>query len=509
MHADAIKIVQNIEAQCDTNKLLYRGVSYWPLCRLRVWAALMRTTVLARKDGDPVSVANTPPNWPAIETVNAEIFGPQELGLLRSHPKTEDDIVNEDALAPRALFFARPEEYGDKINGAAFAKIIDSTFERAREHHSATKIEMANPSTMGFKRHFPSLFVHPDLAAKNITFDPPGTLENFSALTPVLKECGFNEKLDPGEIQKSMGEIFFYARIFEELLNQLNPNALFLSVYYHNIGMALMLACRWTGVKSIDLQHGRLGPYHGAYTQLTAAPENGYHLMPDVIWCWGEQTKHDIEVDKNPRCTRHGGIVGGNAWLQKWRFGDTPGLEPPEVQDFAKKFEHKRKILVSLQPLDSPINSTLMGAMQQSPTDWVWLMRLHPLRRHTAPEVTKILRDAGIKNFEIEQSTTHPLFSLLKMADHHVTVFSSVVIEAAAFGVPTSLIGLEGRDIFKAQIESGVCKYTPTAAELRDHIDGIGRDTSQDIGYDFIDEPGDILCELMKFTSQAQSTSTN
>jgi len=447
----------------------------------------MRAAVLSRKDGDPAGIANTPPSWPNVGQVNAEFFGPPALGLLRTHKRSTSDPIGDDALNPRALFFVRPEEYSDKKRGAAYAKTIDSVFERTRALHLATKIEIADPRTMGFNRHFPSLFLHVEQAAKNLAFDPPSTLENFSALELVLEESGVEIRLDLAELTTSMGQIFYYARIFENLLKQLNPATLFLSVYYHNIGMAWAMACRWTGVTSVDLQHGRLGPYHGAYTQLTAAPTDGYHLMPDVIWCWGEQTKHDIEVDKNPRCARHGGIVVGNAWLHKWRYGDTTELEPPEVKVFAVEIADQRKILVSLQPLESPINAALLEAMQRSPADWIWLMRLHPLRRHTAPAIAKLLQDAGVKNFEVERSTTLPLFSLLKMADHHVTIFSSVVIEAAAFGVRTSLIGVEGRDIFGPQIKNGTCGYTPTAQSLLEHINEATSDQHPIEHDDFID----------------------
>lgn len=470
MHAAAINLLREIEERCDTGALQYRGVSYWPLCRLRLWSALMRSTVLARKEGDPANVTNSAPTWPDVGQVNAEIFGPASPGLLRAGSDPARTFQTDNALNPDALFFVRPEEYSDNVNSLAFAKIIDSVVEVARETYTATKVELADPRVMGFKRHFPSLFLHLGHAGQDVKFDPPGKLENFAALSEALDQSGADVNLDPDDLMQTMGKIFYFARIFEKLLKALSPHSLFLSVYYHPVGMAWALACRWAGVTSVDLQHGRLGPHHGAYTQLTAAPEDGYHLMPDLVWCWGAQTKHDIEVDKNPRCKRHGGIIGGNAWLNKWRYGDTEGLEPPEVAQFANETAEKLKILVSLQPLDSPVNAALLEAMKQSPPEWLWLLRLHPLRRHTAPEIAKLLSEAGVQNFEIEQSTSLPLFSLLKMADHHVTVFSSVVVEAAAFGVRTSLIGAEGRDIFMPQIEQEVCKFTPRAQDLIEHI---------------------------------------
>ena len=125
--------------------------------------------------------------------------------------------------------------------------------------------------------------------------------------------------------------------------------------------------------------------------------------------------------------------------------------------------------------------------MKRSPKDWLWLIRLHPLRRHTAPEIKNILNNSGINNFEIEKATSLPLFGLLMMVDHHVTIFSSVVIEAATFGIQTSLIGTEGRDIFKSQIEKRICCYTPDSNSLIAHIAGVLRNHKTPIDDNFID----------------------
>ena len=111
------------------------------------------------------------------------------------------------------MFFVRPEEYSDKIQGAAFAKTIDSVFERASTKYTATKIEMADPRTMGFARHFPPLFLHLEHAGQGVKFDPPGKVENFSLLDLALEDSNTGIKLDPAELATDMGKIFYFARI--------------------------------------------------------------------------------------------------------------------------------------------------------------------------------------------------------------------------------------------------------------------------------------------------------
>lgn len=479
MQADAIAIINAVERTCDTNALTYRGVCYWPLVRLRLWTALIQRMVIGKKSDAADTVSNSGPAWTASAEPQAELVGPPTLGLLRAAGSGAALVAK-----PEIMFFARPEEHSDKTPSGMFAKIVDSVIERAPVPW--TKIELADPRTVGFKRATPSLFLDLSRAQAGIVFDPPGTLTGFAEVAAAVKEAG-DVTLDPAGLLTDMGKIFYFARIFEKLLRILGPKAFIHSVYYHPVGMAWMLACRWAGVTSVDLQHGRLGPHHGLYTDLIAAPEDGYQLLPDRIWCWGSRTAGDIARNKNRHCTRHGGFVGGNAWLYKWRYGDPSAFAPARLAEFETRTRGSKVILVSLQPLESPVSPALLETMRAAPPDWLWLLRLHPLRRHTAPEIAALLTRAGVTRFEMEDATAFPLFTLLRLADHHVTAFSSVAVEAAAFDLRTSLTAPEGEAIFAPEVERGICRYTPTAAALLAHIQGVLSEGRTPLHSDFID----------------------
>lgn len=492
MHAEAIGILREIERRSDTSAFTYRGVCAWPLARLRLWTELMRRMVIDKK-GEGDAIANTAPTFAADPKAQAETVGPQALGLLRAAGSAAEFVARPDAL-----FFARPEEHGEKTPAGAYAKIIDSVIGHVRDPWS--KIELADPRTIGFPRANPSLFL--DLGrVTDVRFEPPGALAGFANLAAATAATA-GIALDQASLTADMGKIFYFARIFEKLLTVLSPRALILSVYYHPVGMAWMLACRWAGITSVDLQHGRLGPLHGLYTDLTAAPADGYHLLPDRVWCWGARTKADIERDMNPACRRHRGFVGGNAWLYKWRYGDTAAFSPPGLEDFQARVAGKRKILVSLQPLDRPVPPALVSAMQNAPADWFWLLRTHPLRRHTAPEIAALLSQNGIANFEIECSTSFPLFALLRMADHHVTVFSSVVVEAANFDLRTSLLGPEGAAAFAPEVAQGIARPTLSGDALLAHVREVLSAEREPVRSDFVDmsegAPDRALANLLR-----------
>ena len=476
MHAEAIAIINAVERTCDTNALTYRDVCYWPLVRLRLWSALMQRMVLSKSPAGE-AVTNSGPTFAATETPPLEMVGAPDLGLLRVQSAAPP------AAKPDILFFARPEEHAEKTPNGLFAKVIDSVMERAPG--PALKLELADPKAMGFARAIPSVYLDLARAGGGVAFDPPATLSGFAGVAVAAHEHGVT--LDLPGLTADMGKIFYFARIFEKLLRALSPKAFIHSVYYHPVGMAWMLACRRAGIASVDLQHGRLGPHHGLYTDLSAAPAGGYDLLPDSIWCWGSRTQADIARAMNPACLRHRGFVGGNAWLYKWRYGDTAAFAPPGLGAFDARLRGQRLILVSLQPLESPISPALLEAMRAAPADWLWLLRLHPLRRHTAPEIAALLARNGVTRFEIEAATAFPLFTLLRRAEHHVTAFSSVAIEAAAFDLRTSLTAPEGVAAFGPEVERDICRYTPTAAALLAHIGEVLSGERAPLRSDFVD----------------------
>ncbi|MBX7199423.1 MAG: hypothetical protein K1X51_08575 [Rhodospirillaceae bacterium] len=493
MQAEAIAIVNAIEEACDTGALRYRGARSWPLARLRLMAAVTQRIASGRNTAGAAPVTNTGPSFTAAPDAQAELVGPTDLGLLRA--------AGRGAVPParaEILFFARPEEHSDRTATGMFAKTLDSVLERVSG--PALKLELADQRTLGFPRAHPSLFIDLARAGAGVAFDPPGTLSGLAAVNAAAERIA-GVTLDQAQLLADMGKIFYFARIFEKLLRALGPKAFILSVYYHPVGMAWMLACHWAGVTSVDLQHGRLGPHHGFYTDLIAAPAEGYELMPDRVWCWGQRTVEDIARALNPACMRHRGFVGGNAWLHKWRYGDVSAFAPPALDAFTERLKGLRVILVSLQPLDTPVPPALLEAMGKAPADWFWLLRLHPLRRHTAPEIAALLARAGVTRFEMEAATAFPLFTLLRHADHHVTAFSSVTVEAAAFDLRTSLTSPDGEAIFAPEIARGICRYTPTADALLNHIGGVLSQARGPLDSDFIDmSPGAVDRALATIT---------
>lgn len=130
-----------------------------------------------------------------------------------------------------------------------------------------------------------------------------------------------------------------------------------------------------------------------------------------------------------------------------------------------QRYAGRPKILVSFQPM-AIVPDILLQAMKQSPPEWLWLLRLHPLRRHNIAELHALLARHNLANYELDMATDLPLFWLLDQTDFHVTDFSSVVIEAAAYGVRSAVTSRTGIETFRRQIDRGYCRPALTAEGL-------------------------------------------
>lgn len=468
LHLSAISTITTLENEVDTSAITYGGVNAWPVCRLKIWVHLMAEGFKTISGSDAPIVSNSGPQFKNVGQLNAHVVGDNDVPLIHHDLKASQAAMEISTSSPELLFFVRPEEHGETVGGKAYAKILDSLFDRFAEYRRV-KIEWAEPTAMGFARKNPSLFLHAELASRTSKSDPPYKLEGFDDLAETLKALSLSTVVTREMVEHEMGKILWFSRLFDTVLMRLKPKAIFLSVYYHPLGMGLTLSARRLGIPVIDVQHGRLGPHHGLYTQFTAAPENGYEIAPDRIWCWGEQTRHDIDVDLNLKCKLHSGLVGGNPWFDLWKSG--LGTLPNETAAKAllRKGDGKKKILVSLQSLPHPLPRFVLEAMASAPQDWVWWIRMHPLRRQTMPEVEEQLSALNI-SFEIEDTTTLPLFWLLRNSDHHITSFSSVVIEALAFGLRTTVFSDAGKAAFQSYVVDGHVLFADTAEGLLEAI---------------------------------------
>jgi hypothetical protein len=110
--------------------------------------------------------------------------------------------------------------------------------------------------------------------------------------------------------------------------------------------------------------------------------------------------------------------------------------------------------------------------MRASPADWRYWFRLHPVNQaKRQADARRILGPLGVDTRLTQFATEAPLHALLGRMDCHLSVsLSTVISEAAAFGVPSVAIGREAPDFYRAELSTGMLAAATTGPELLEAV---------------------------------------
>ncbi len=258
------------------------------------------------------------------------------------------------------------------------------------------------------------------------------------------------------EIRAKVFKLKRLKQYYMGLLNSIEPKLAFVMCYYSDAGMAFLLACKEKNIKTIDMQHGVQGDLHLAYGNWNKIPLNGYSSLPDYFWVWSAVEKDTIDQWSKSLKT-HKAIVGGNLFAQFWKEDSNPLVKEYDHLFLLKKImPNNFSILLTLSPgIDT---EELMGAtwnvIKKTQTQYNWFIRLHPLMIKDKELIKAEISKKGIHTYEIDFCSQAPLYSVLRNVNLHITTQSSVVLEAAEFGIQSIITSFYGESLYGHLIEN-------------------------------------------------------
>ena len=108
--------------------------------------------------------------------------------------------------------------------------------------------------------------------------------------------------------------------------------------------------------------------------------------------------------------------------------------------------------------------------IKHGPPNYKWFIRLHPQPKRSLRNIDDIMIDGQNDNVDIENATEIPLMALLERVDMHIALWSSTVLEAKQFGVPSIVIHENGQDLFGREIKDGTVKIAFSRRKLEEAI---------------------------------------
>ena len=464
-HQKVLDVLLYLEKQLDVNAYWIDGVQVWPILRRDIWMYLLK------QDNVPNLVR------PSREGPKGRV--PSKNGLTRAK-KTKNELEIIESLTrklsktlqhSKILFWSRKDDHTEAFVDGSVDRIIDPLIWDAKEK-GVTCLKLSREDGVNWAKtnqleH--SVKVALDQFHEVRTISPPigcakDLLESITAIVPGIS-------VTHAHIVSAVRRVNSRADYFDIILEIINPRLVMLGVFYSADAMALIHACRRRGLPVVDIQHGKQGLYHAMYGSWSVLPPNGYSVLPDIFWTWGEESRAVIQTSLPCNCIRPRAIVGGNRWLARWKAHKNTLTCSTEVQELLSKMKtFERTILVSLQPTSDPLPDLLIEAMKQAPDDWLWLLRAHPHQGDLINGFEMRIRAAGLIHYEIRTASNAPLYPLLVLADLHVTSWSSVAYEALSLRTPTILIAPTAKQLYADYINRGLFDYAESSIELLDMI---------------------------------------
>ena len=251
------------------------------------------------------------------------------------------------------------------------------------------------------------------------------------------------------------------------IMSFLKPRIVFIVGYYSLDCMALVSACKSLKIKTVDIQHGKVGRYQPGYTHWNkdVLTREGYDVLPNFFWVWGKNCLNDLKRWTG-QSEHHVPIIGGYPWLSGAYQSKTHEEKYIHYEKTKELKQYERVILVTLQNIINNITEPLLYVLNHSPRSWKWLIRFHPVESNEQKKQNISLFRSTIANVEWEYPSDAPLFDILPLSHYHVTLYSSSCIEALAFGVPSILIDKTGVDVYEDYIKDKIFNYAETGEKL-------------------------------------------
>jgi hypothetical protein len=450
---EVMDLINAFERLFPVGEWTLRGIRIWPLLRISLATALYRQSTGAGRSTGKISRRITG----FAAGIRALV---SDMTHNASERKRSDVVFLTNSLCRTRL----SEGWYDRICGP-FAEQFD------RMGWSSLVLEATGDYVFRLPRASASVLIQPRIdtaygvdflsaladRGDGALFRRPDWLE----FVRICGEKGVASALPPARsLVRSVSRIRRLSVMFRRMLRRIRPRLGMVEYYYGVNGMAFISACRSLGIPCVDIQHGVQGGLHAAYGNWANIPAEGYELLPDHFWCWTLRDAENIEgwTGRTPGSPHHHAVAGSNLWIERWNRSETGNAETGP--------ESGKEILFTLQTGVEPA-SWVFEAMEHSPADWLWRVRLHPGMASRREEIRAMfVRRCPGARVELDEATDRPLFHWLNRVAVHVTSWSSAALEAEAFGVATVLTHANGGEIFSELVASGSALLASDAESL-------------------------------------------
>lgn len=360
------------------------------------------------------------------------------------------------------FFLSSYNHYFDLISGKDYNRFIDPYIEILKDRYSCSKYVVSDYEKK-INPLIPCLHISNKLI-KEIKFSFFFLFSNSLIDKQIdLIKSELDIKINERYFKRKLFEIIANYELFKKLLRKTTPKLVFLIPYYSTECFGLTLAAKELEIKVVEIQHGKNGKYNYMKSHLHQFPKNGFKLLPDFFFTWGDGFSKELSKYFPKEFTKHSTYPVGNPWMTKCAEEDFIKANKKRL-NFLEEKNYMKLVLFSLQALeyDMVFPDWLVEIIEQNKNIF-WLLRTHPTQTYNSVN----WKDCDkLSNVNILEASSVPLFYILNKIDINITLWSSVCIDALEFGVKSVIIHEEGKKIYEDQINKGLFEYCNNKNEL-------------------------------------------
>lgn len=485
MYSDFMRLLEDIETNSEVTEWKIDDIHIWPIVRFNLFFAGVS---IKRKSSQEIS-----------EQRKTEIKLCQMLSQLKGIGKdwgmAQQQKVDRHIKGlgnAEFVFLSQTSNRNTQINQLWYDRICNPYIDLLKDFGKRSCLLECTPFHLyRMPRYGDSLLIQKDINNCKIqgkiflrrkAIDEISSLSGFASFQQRIHSSSITSySVTASKLAAQIASIKIMSQYFKNVLDTLKPLVGFTVPYYWDVGMAFNLACRSYGINCVDIQHGVQNPLHPAYASWHSVPVNGYKLLPSHFLCWSQYEVQLINQWRETQTKEHEPVAIGNLGLLAGAR-DKESCHIGDLNERINSLRHRSfstaddqgnapvQILLTLQPFDHLFPSWFLESIKALPQHWLWWVRLHPAMISQREKIYEFMDSQALDNVEVRLATESPLPRLLTKMDVHLTQSSSVVLEAADFGIPSVLTDPLALDLYPMQVDAGLVVLAESTEALRDAI---------------------------------------
>lgn len=398
---ERVKFIQRVEQEYPVQEWRANGLYVWPLFRTMFIQASSKRNNSKSKQAI----------WPLLKSTIRSII--PWFRLLRSQPNTL-------CVSGNNCF--------EKYDGKSYHKFFETQLNDGAgyiEYQSkgvrSGAVEFLFPSALWTRLIAPGI---------SIKWENDNSLDTFlnteSENLPTDYQFFLSRTfLDSKIIQVEANRVYW-----KKVLKRVQPDKVLIISYYNYNFYGMIAACKDLNIETIDIQHGLQGSHHLAYGSFVKVPRSGYEVLPEKFWCWNEYYANQVNEWANG--TDHNAYVAGHPWIDFIQ------------KNFQNQAANKTLILFTAQPyvVEVAFSEYVINTLKKANEYGEVYIRLHPSQEAIRQEIIEYLNknNVDLNIIKLGSSEDESLPVLLSQSLLHITLCSSVVIEADLFDVDSIVL---------------------------------------------------------------------